>query len=175
MNNKRRKIQLPSVPCSWIGCTVTCKNDWEMNSHIETHLENIRPHSNGEYICVWGACEFTTACVTEIHRHIYYHGYYNGLLVQGKYELETNPSIPRCNAAPRECDKIPELKSNFSCEWTDCARTFMYVYRSLSFRITLSSMHRSNMKYKNLQMMKDLKYNVIGTFVENKWTINIDL
>ncbi|KAM7349276.1 histone H4 transcription factor [Cochliomyia hominivorax] len=126
-NNKRRKIELPTIPCSWIGCNVQCNNDWELNGHIETHLETLKADNTGKFNCVWGACDYSTECITQIHRHIFYHGYYNGLLVLGKYELENNTQIPRCNAPPRECDKIPELNTNFRCEWTDCERTFISI------------------------------------------------
>ncbi|XP_075155055.1 histone H4 transcription factor [Haematobia irritans] len=127
MSNKKRKVDVPTIPCSWTGCGLQFANDWDLNGHIEAHLETLKPHSNGNYNCVWGACSFSTKCITEIQRHIYYHGYYNGLLVHGKNELETNPSIPRCNAVPRECDKIPDLHSDFRCEWVDCNRTFISI------------------------------------------------
>uniref|UniRef100_A0A1A9UT50 C2H2-type domain-containing protein n=1 Tax=Glossina austeni TaxID=7395 RepID=A0A1A9UT50_GLOAU len=127
MSSKKKKIEPLLISCNWADCSAKCISDWELNSHITEHLEALNPDCDAIYKCVWGSCEFSTKCLTQIQRHIYYHGYYNALLVQGKYECDVNPTIPKCCGPARLCDKIPELKSNFNCEWTDCERTFVSI------------------------------------------------
>ncbi|XP_011203752.2 histone H4 transcription factor isoform X1 [Bactrocera dorsalis] len=124
---KKSKQMFPPVPCQWKECVDLFNDDWKLNEHIKRHLDMYVEEDNETFDCPWNKCNFFTTDYTEIKRHIYYHGYYSSLVVRGKYECEQNPNIPRCSARPKEADKIPDLKSNFLCEWTDCQRTFVSI------------------------------------------------
>ncbi|XP_054728716.1 histone H4 transcription factor [Anastrepha obliqua] len=128
MASKRKSKQnIPPVPCRFKECDALFSNDWELNGHIEEHLKEIIQDGTETFDCSWNECNFRTNDFTELKRHTYYHGYYAALLIRGKYECEQNPSIPKCSARPRKTDKIPELKNDFICEWTDCQRTFISI------------------------------------------------
>ncbi|XP_023162011.2 histone H4 transcription factor [Drosophila hydei] len=130
--SKRKKSSDLQLPCGWRDCQMVCDGEWLLNSHIAEHLEGHQQQqreSQGQdkCVCVWNDCSFQTNCREEFERHSYYHGYYINLLLQGKHECELHPEIPACYAQPRNGDKLPELKQNFQCGWSDCKRSFISI------------------------------------------------
>ncbi|KAM8719531.1 hypothetical protein ACLKA7_005722 [Drosophila subpalustris] len=143
--SKKKKPAELQLPCGWRDCQVMCEGDWLLNSHIADHLEQkfsaavIKQEQqedgegegentrNVECICTWNDCDFKTNCREEFERHSYYHGYYLNLLLQGKLECDRHPEIPACYAPERHGNKLPELKQNFHCGWSDCDRTFVSI------------------------------------------------
>ncbi|XP_017964726.1 histone H4 transcription factor [Drosophila navojoa] len=132
--SKRKKSSELQLPCGWRDCKVICDGEWLLNGHIAEHLEKHQQQQQQQEsqgpdkcVCVWNDCNFQTNCREEFERHSYYHGYYINLLLQGKHECELHPEIPACYALPRKGDKLPELKQNFHCGWSDCKRSFISI------------------------------------------------
>lgn len=142
-SGKRKKPVEMQLACGWRDCQEICNGEWQLNSHIAVHLEEHERQyhqqqqqqqedadtddEDVECVCVWGDCDFRTKCREEFERHCYYHGYYMNLLMQGKKECDLHPEIPACFAPIRDGEKLPELKSNFHCGWSDCNRSFVSI------------------------------------------------
>lgn len=128
-SGKKKKLSELELPCCWRDCQVKCDGEWLLNSHIAVHLEQqfSKLHEEEECVCTWSDCKFKTKCREEFERHSYYHGYYINLLLHGKLECDRHPEIPACYAPARNGDKLPELKQNFLCGWSDCNRSFVSI------------------------------------------------
>lgn len=122
---KNEKVETPTIPCCWGGCCVECKDAWELNGHISEHMEEYTKCKVDEvFQCKWYTCQCEIQTLEEFHRHVYYHGYHTSLLVQGKFECDMNPNVPKCSLSAENRSKIPDLPNDFSCGWIDCQRTF---------------------------------------------------
>lgn len=128
VGKKRRKdTRKILIRCQWRKCNSILPNVMEMNKHLSNHLKN-NPKSSTPLRCYWSDCLFVVKedeCdELDLKRHVFYHGYFQALLTRGKYECQSNPEIPSCNAAAWTWEKIPPLKNDFSCQWGMCTRHF---------------------------------------------------
>ncbi|XP_017467877.1 PREDICTED: histone H4 transcription factor [Rhagoletis zephyria] len=170
----RKKIRqnIPPVSCRWKECNELFDDDWKLNGHIENHLEEFDQEGSEVLDCQWNECSFKTSDYVEIKRHIYYHGYYTALLVRGKYECEQNPTMPKCSTRARECDKIPELKNDFTCEWMDCQRTFVSIVEFQDHIIQHASFEYEIQKSPNDTRPKvQCKWSICRKILENKYRL----
>lgn len=127
-STKRKRDAMLNIPCGWLGCRSVLEDDFALHLHITEHFNKSFPKpEENTYTCPMSACDFKTQDQKELQRHVYFHGYFAGLVIAGKKECDSNPDIPKCSAPKRIGDKIPELKTDFCCEWTDCQRTFLSV------------------------------------------------
>ncbi|KAH8386425.1 hypothetical protein KR093_000415 [Drosophila rubida] len=177
---KRRKVAHMQLPCGWRDCQVICDGEWLLNSHIALHLEQkLQQHEEidteaetDEYVCVWNDCNFSCADSEEFERHSYYHGYYQHLLLQGKHECELHPEIPACYAPARLGDKLPELKQNFHCGWSDCNREFVSIVEFQDHIVQHASFEYEIQKSPDDERPKtQCNWNLCNKQLENKYRL----
>lgn len=75
------------------------------------------------YLCLWDLCKFETDDNNEITRHIKYHTYHTRIKAQGK-AFRDQYFIQHCSADSMQRNKLPVLKSDFSCQWAGCGLSF---------------------------------------------------
>ncbi|XP_037937226.1 histone H4 transcription factor [Teleopsis dalmanni] len=125
MTNSIKEVMESVLSCLWSRCKYICENLLDLSKHIETHLElNESQTENSDYNCSWTGCNYSTVHLDRLRKHVFYHGYYNFLLLRGKYECEKRLDIPKCHVSEKVFDLIPEVITNYLCEWTDCERSF---------------------------------------------------
>lgn len=134
MNRSGRKNALRTtlgIQCLWDECSSQFTKIMELDTHLSEHLDQLAARqSKGFRRCYWSNCVFELDeddCILELKRHVYYHGYFEALLVRGRHECQTNPQIPPCNACAWTWTKMPRLRQDFRCQWSSCNRQFLSI------------------------------------------------
>lgn len=171
-SRKKSKKIIPPIPCNWKECKLFFDDIWELNEHITSHFDELHQENKAIRSCPWIECTFETNNFMELKRHIYYHGYYTGLLIRGKYECEENKNIPKCKAPTKEFDKIPDLKYNFVCEWLDCQRTFVSIVEFHDHIIQHASFEYEIEKSPNdIRPKVKCKWSICNKLLENRYRL----
>ncbi|KAH8400379.1 hypothetical protein KR215_011091, partial [Drosophila sulfurigaster] len=179
---KRKKPAEMQLPCGWRDCQVICNGEWLLNSHIALHLEQRWAEEAEaetecedepeECVCAWNDCNFSCTDREEFERHNYYHGYYLHLLLQGKKECERHPEIPACYAPARQGDKLPELKQNYHCGWSDCNRVFVSIVEFQDHIVQHASFEYEIQKSPDDERPKtQCNWNLCNKQLENKYRL----
>lgn len=113
--------------CEWETCKAEYETYASFKEHGNVHLEKLQPEidggEDGLYVCHWDLCMYNSAHAKELRMHFYYHLYHTYLKSFGERMLLTR-KVPPCvlDSMRRNC--IPEITSEYVCEWIDCKSKF---------------------------------------------------
>lgn len=130
---RKKKLDLDRVKmnytCRWGECNYyesSCIKDYLQ--HVAEHVDYLWTEewqSNKEkwFICLWNNCKFQSNCEVKSTTHVNFHAYHTRLKCVGLAVLNLC-EIPGCKLNSDGANILPDLPSEFECNWKNCNERF---------------------------------------------------
>lgn len=123
--NRKKYIHDSLFECEWKNCGMEFETDKDFYiKHIKEHLEEFQKTiiENENFNCEWELCTQEFKDFESFERHIYYHTYHQKLKTFGE-SLREKVDFPSCANDSSNRNTIPEIKTNYICQWRACVFT----------------------------------------------------